>query len=174
MKASDTYTNLAWQAEINEVRFFCPFHRLDAAHSLSFGLCRVVEKFYLCQSGDVVFRYRNVAYQLEGVDAGEGRRQNIYVCGGGDGAHLFALSSNERRPRPRLCCLIALDTSRDRHELRHLHGAGGDNAVVSDNSTVRFPRRLPGDGTTRPTVAIVRPLLLQLRAALSHALGQED
>jgi hypothetical protein len=41
------------------------------------------------------------------------------------------------------------------------------SAVVSDNSTVRFPRRLPGDGTTRPTVSMVRPLL-SFRAALSH------
>lgn len=96
MKASDTYTNLAWQAEINE-------------------------------SGDVVFRYRNVTYQLDGVDAGEGRRQNIYVCGGGD----------------EMNCAIFTEQA-----------VTNGSAVVSDNSTVRFPRRLPGDGTTRPTVSM--------------------
>jgi hypothetical protein len=86
MKASDTYTNLAWQAEINEVRFLfvsSVVHRLDAARSL---LGCAVWWHFTCQSGDILFRYRNVAYQLDGVDAGEGRRQNIYVCGGGDGA----------------------------------------------------------------------------------------
>jgi hypothetical protein len=79
------------------------------------------------EDGDITFRYRNVAYQIGGQDAGEGRRQNIYVCGGGTDAN----------------CVVYTEQA----------VTNGD-AVVAANSTVLFPRRSPGYGTTRPTVVM--------------------
>jgi PKD repeat protein len=97
--ANENATHLAWQAQISE-------------------------------DGDVVFRYRNVSYQTSGgQDAGEGRQQNVYLCGGGS-----STATN---------CVVYAEQA-----------ASFGGAYVSDNSALAFARRPPGFGSSPPNVVM--------------------